>query len=597
MSDYRMQVILAAKDVSKPVFTAFSGSIKALSGQLFSLKGAALSALGVGGLGALIKGSLDAADLIGKTADKLGVTTDALQEYRFAASQSGVETKVFDMAMQRFTRRLAEAAQGKGELVAVLKQYNIAAVDSAGKTRDVNAVMGELADVIARTDDRSERLRIAFKAFDSEGAKLVNMLRNGSAGLNKLRQEARDLGIVLSEDVIRKSEAANDQLDKLGRIVKTQITVAVAELAPHIVEIVGNMTEWVKQNKEFMSQDLPGYIDKIGVALAAVSKYAGLRSVSGTMAQGAKLAGQGLIDWDKFVGVGFYERQQMVDAALAKQQNVNVSSHEQWRLSKSFGGRPLLPPPLPPPPGPQAYPMEAGEWARFRQAEVLKRDRDYQVFTGPEAGEWARFSQAGILQRDAEVAAAGREAGVGKALEDVFKDVDEASAKMAERANFVKDTWTGAADGIEAAWKQQFFDVMDLNFTGFKDTAINSLRAIQNASNEILFDIVKDWTKGLLKSALSGFAGTGSTGFAEGGILTEPVVGRGLRSGKVYTFAEREPEMFVPRSKAGAGSLSINVPVTVAGTAGNPQVARLQNRLRAEIEATVKTVVRQEMRS
>ena len=61
MTDYRLQVILAAKDITKPVFTSFAGSIKSLSSQFFSLKGAALSALGVGGLGALIKSSLDAA--------------------------------------------------------------------------------------------------------------------------------------------------------------------------------------------------------------------------------------------------------------------------------------------------------------------------------------------------------------------------------------------------------------------------------------------------------------------------------------------------------------------------------------------------------
>ena len=38
-----------------------------------------------------------------------------LQELRFAAKASGIEQQTLDMALQRFTRRAAEAAQGTGE--------------------------------------------------------------------------------------------------------------------------------------------------------------------------------------------------------------------------------------------------------------------------------------------------------------------------------------------------------------------------------------------------------------------------------------------------------------------------------------------------
>ena len=66
----------------------------------------------VGGLAALVDRSISAADAIGKTADKIGVGVEALQELRFAAKASGVEQQTLDMALQRFTRRAAEAAQG-----------------------------------------------------------------------------------------------------------------------------------------------------------------------------------------------------------------------------------------------------------------------------------------------------------------------------------------------------------------------------------------------------------------------------------------------------------------------------------------------------
>lgn len=42
----------------------------------------------VGGLGALVDRSISAADAIGKTADKIGVGVEALQELRFSAASS-----------------------------------------------------------------------------------------------------------------------------------------------------------------------------------------------------------------------------------------------------------------------------------------------------------------------------------------------------------------------------------------------------------------------------------------------------------------------------------------------------------------------------
>ncbi|MCK5405008.1 MAG: hypothetical protein KAI75_07240, partial [Desulfobulbaceae bacterium] len=213
---------------------------KSSSSLVSGLKQFALAtvfAAGAGGLGLLIQNSLKSADAIGKTADKLGLTTSALQEYRFAASQASIEQATLDMALQRFTRRVAEAQRGTGELLPTLKQYNIALKDTTGRNRDAESILGDLADTISSVESEQEKLRISFKAFDSEGAALVNVLRDGSQGLNKMRQEARDLGIVLDESMIRNAEKAGSKLDVLQKIVGTNLTSAVIALSPHIVNL------------------------------------------------------------------------------------------------------------------------------------------------------------------------------------------------------------------------------------------------------------------------------------------------------------------------------------------------------------------------
>ena len=98
-----------------------SGGLKGLGRQaellhtgIRTLGGALLGVTTVGGLAALVDRSISAANAIGKTADTIGVGVEALQELRFAAKASGVEQQTLDIALQRFTRRAGEAAQGSG---------------------------------------------------------------------------------------------------------------------------------------------------------------------------------------------------------------------------------------------------------------------------------------------------------------------------------------------------------------------------------------------------------------------------------------------------------------------------------------------------
>jgi hypothetical protein len=136
---------LCAEQSLKRIETAgekASGGLKGLGRQaellrtgIRTLGGALIGAATVGGLGALVDRSISAADAIGKTADKIGVGVEALQELRFAAKASGVEQQTLDMALQRFTRRAAEAAQGTGEAKDALAQMGITLRDQSGNLR------------------------------------------------------------------------------------------------------------------------------------------------------------------------------------------------------------------------------------------------------------------------------------------------------------------------------------------------------------------------------------------------------------------------------------------------------------------------------
>jgi hypothetical protein len=168
-----------------------SGGLKDLGRQaellrtgIRTLGGALAGVTTVGGLAALVNNSISAADAIGKTADTIGIGVEALQELRFAAKSSGVEQQTLDMALQRFTQRTAEAAQSTGEAKDALAQMGIALRDQDGHLRQSEDLLADVADAFARIEDPAERVRLAFKLFDSEGVALVNLLSDGSSALD-----------------------------------------------------------------------------------------------------------------------------------------------------------------------------------------------------------------------------------------------------------------------------------------------------------------------------------------------------------------------------------------------------------------------------
>lgn len=237
--------VFTAKDNTKSAFRSLRSSFAGAASGAATLKAGLVGVVGVGGLAYVAKQSLDAADAIGKTADRLGVSTDALQEYRHAADLSGVATSTLEQSLQRFGRRLGEAENGTGVLAKTIEDNNIQIARMSDGTVDIQGTLGNYADVIAKTTDHTQKMTLANKAFDSEGLKMLNILRGGSAGLREMQEEARAMGLVIDEDLIRGAESANDRLTVLSKSISANLTKSVLQAAPTIESVAGTIIQQI----------------------------------------------------------------------------------------------------------------------------------------------------------------------------------------------------------------------------------------------------------------------------------------------------------------------------------------------------------------
>ena len=238
-----VKITIKAFDKTKKGFGTVTSGLKKVTGAVFSMRTALVGAAGLAGFGFLIKRSLATSDALIKTASKIGTTTDALAGLRYAAELTGVATNTMDMALQRFTRRTAEAAMGTGEAKAAIKELGIDAQKLNRMSLDERMLV--LADAFAGVENESDRLRLAFKLFDSEGAALVNTLGQGREGLAKMLGEAKALGLGLSRDAAKGVEKANDEFTKLGSLFTGVTRQVTAALAPAIGFLTETFTKFL----------------------------------------------------------------------------------------------------------------------------------------------------------------------------------------------------------------------------------------------------------------------------------------------------------------------------------------------------------------
>jgi hypothetical protein len=224
----------AGKRIARNMQGAFKG-LGAIRVKLGLLAFGLAQIAALGGMKKLIDGSLAAADAIGKTSDKLGISNSALQEFQYAAVQSGVKVETLNMGLQRFGRRAAEAAAGTGEARSALKQLGIQLTDTNGSLRSTENLFMDSMKALSDIESPLERVRLGFKLFDSEGVALVNLAGN----IGELRNEAQAMGLVLDDEVIAKSSETKDTLSALAKVTSAQLTPALVDLGGGALVAVG----------------------------------------------------------------------------------------------------------------------------------------------------------------------------------------------------------------------------------------------------------------------------------------------------------------------------------------------------------------------
>lgn len=168
---------------------------------------------------------------------RTGLTVEGLQELQHAARSTGVPMELLSTTMQRLQRRAADANDGNKGLKQSFDRLGVSLTDTNGEMRSTEDLLGQVADGLNAVENNADRLALAFKIFDTEGGRLLPLLSLGSEGIRELREEARELGFVISGDTILSLSEFHSEVETL----KQQFETARIEITAGFLPIVRDM--------------------------------------------------------------------------------------------------------------------------------------------------------------------------------------------------------------------------------------------------------------------------------------------------------------------------------------------------------------------
>ena len=635
----QLNIILSARDKEftkamdrnqKRIERFANGSNKSLGktskafGNLTRSIAALIPALSAGALIASVKQVTSKLDDIGKTADQIGITTDALQLLRATAESAGVTQDELDKSVEKLGKGLAEAAMGIGTAKDALKSLNLDASDLIGLGLD--GAMGAIADEINKIPSPMEKTAIAMQLFGRSGAPMINLLREGSAGMAQMQKEARALGIVIDEDLIRNAEEAQTQIDLMSRVINANLSSALVDLAPLLTKTAegfariaagaGSLFSKIREIREIGLGEAAGtdafvdsLIEQAEAAGTLQSQIEAVRDAKANMGLDLEsgVAGEitGVIEYTDAVenlkqalkqadpsiqsNIAAEELAKVVqqsDLALASALIQNEALKEQNRL-RSIGA-------------------EAAERERIASEKAALMSKILSPFSGQMIGGEAQTAKEEAIRLGEEYEKAAIAASlILNPLKAAVVVTDEITTE-AERAREAYEAMINRMLEASPLLQQLGFDAgqlestmgmvensMENAFMSMIDGTASASDAFKSMAGEIIKELIRvlvvqrmvGMISGGITSAFGGGATTGAGGKASGGPVS---------AGQAYVTGEHGRELFVPKTD---GRILSGAQTSNAARSGGDGVTIIQNNTfgngvnRAEVNAMLPKLV------
>ena len=184
-------------------------------------------------------------DDLGTSAENVSVSAESFQAFKALGIELDVTFETIEKGLNKLQVGAAEAQVETGALYNGLKKVDpalLAVIQSAETQEDR---WDALSQAITGTDDQLKKVAIAKAAFGKEGAKFVRLLEGEDKTVAALTNRYRELGLILSEDLVRQVGAADQRLQLASARLDALKTRADAAWIPAVEAVT---SAWLELN-------------------------------------------------------------------------------------------------------------------------------------------------------------------------------------------------------------------------------------------------------------------------------------------------------------------------------------------------------------
>lgn len=301
------QVVPASASLGR-AFGMLKGVLAGPAGIVVGLAGVGVAAVAAAkkltqlGLDAMKSG-----DHIIKTADALGISTDAFQGLAYAMERGGASEEDFTTALRTMTKQLDAANRGSASARKAFANLGV----SASELKGMNAeeAFYALADGISKIEDPAKRMEASTQLLGRGGYKIAEAMSGGAESLDELRKAAAATGNLRSRKELERAAKAADMMTDAQMTLKGAMNEIGYAVLPSLIEGLNKFSTFVQENRD----SIKAFADGAGAFMSGV--VTGI----GALVDGVTVSGQVIWEGLKWWGRGFkwvYDAMRPLDIAF-----------------------------------------------------------------------------------------------------------------------------------------------------------------------------------------------------------------------------------------------------------------------------------------
>lgn len=187
-----------------------------------------------------------AGDQIDKTSQKIGISAESYQKWGYVFERCGADVNNLQTGMKKLSTVITDAAGGSDSAAEKLSAVGLSIEDLNGKSQDEQLSL--VISALQGMEAGAERTAAANDLLGKSATDMAAVLNTSVEETERLKQEAEDYGMVMSNEAVAASAAFEDSLTKLSHTAGGLKNRMVGELLPGITQITDGLADLLAGN-------------------------------------------------------------------------------------------------------------------------------------------------------------------------------------------------------------------------------------------------------------------------------------------------------------------------------------------------------------